>query len=163
MARKLAWPRRSRTVCRSAPPASSHEAWACRRSWTRTRWVIPAAASAGFQIRCPCTIVAPSRGAPHRSRPAELPAHRRPSRPVDRLRPFRPSRNAAAHDECKFVRMLYEPRRGPKRTLTRHWEHRMGANWEPPDASNRTQRLPTTLTCTHTTCRSHVSAGQGAF
>lgn len=39
----------------------------------------------------------------------------------------------------------------------------MGANWEPPDAFNRTQRLPTALTCAHTTCRSHVSAGHGIF
>ncbi|CRK58203.1 hypothetical protein [Alloactinosynnema sp. L-07] len=50
-----------------------------------------------------------------------------------------------------------------KRTLTRRWEHRMGANWEPPDAFNRTQRLPTVHTGTHTTCRRQVSAGQDPF
>ncbi|WP_407940002.1 HARBI1 family protein [Nocardiopsis coralli] len=31
------WPNRSLTTCRSAPPANSHEACACRRSWKRTR------------------------------------------------------------------------------------------------------------------------------
>jgi len=32
----LAWPSRSFTTCRSAPPASSHDAWAWRRSCIRT-------------------------------------------------------------------------------------------------------------------------------
>ena len=32
----LAWPIRSLTTCRSAPAASSHDAWAWRRSWNRT-------------------------------------------------------------------------------------------------------------------------------
>lgn len=44
-----AWPNRSLTTCRSAPPASNQEAWACLRSWIRT--LIPRSAflSAGFQ------------------------------------------------------------------------------------------------------------------
>lgn len=45
-----AWPMRSLTVWRSAPPASSQDAWAWRRSWTRTWNGSPAVLRAGCQI-----------------------------------------------------------------------------------------------------------------
>jgi hypothetical protein len=46
-----AWPMRSMTDWRSAPPASSQEAWACLRSWTRTGKSMPLALTAGSQVR----------------------------------------------------------------------------------------------------------------
>ena len=45
------WPMRSITDLRSAPPASSQEAWAWRRSWTRTAKPMPLALTAGSQMR----------------------------------------------------------------------------------------------------------------
>src|SRR6266540_1918013 len=46
-----AWPIRSITLLRSDPPASSQEAWAWRRSWTRTSKSTPDAATADRQTR----------------------------------------------------------------------------------------------------------------
>ena len=46
-----AWPMRSMTDFRSDPPARSQEAWACRRSWTRTRTSTPEFLTAGRQTR----------------------------------------------------------------------------------------------------------------
>src|SRR5260221_6105056 len=43
----LEWPSRSLTTCRSAPPASSHEAWACRSPCTVTDHGMSAALTAG--------------------------------------------------------------------------------------------------------------------
>ena len=44
-----AWPMRSMTDFRSAPPARSQEAWAWRRSWTRTWKSMPERCRAGNQ------------------------------------------------------------------------------------------------------------------
>src|SRR5450756_3066651 len=46
-----AWPMRSMTDLRSAPPARSQEAWAWRRSWTRTWKSMPERCRAGSQTR----------------------------------------------------------------------------------------------------------------